>query len=132
MPPRKRRPEELASVVDPTLTDASRESLAEGIRLFNSGSYWHAHEAWEIVWLAMGDGAEDDGEYILRGLIQLAAALHLLEAGRLDGSTSNFRKAREKLGVAGDRFLGIAIPPLLEFIDQQLQQPDPKRKVQAE
>ncbi len=129
MPPRKRRREELTAVVDPLLTPPLEESLAEGIRLFNNGSYWHAHEAWETVWLALGDSPDDDGEYILRGLIQLAAALHLLEAGRLDGSMSNFRKAREKLAVASDRFLGIAIPPLLEFIDAQLEQPNPERRV---
>ncbi|MDB5033780.1 MAG: hypothetical protein JWQ98_1021 [Chlorobi bacterium] len=100
----------------PVLSQQQRSDFDEGRSLFNAGSYWHAHESWERVWLAMGNGDGDDAEIILRGLIQLAAALHLSGIGRMDGSMSNFRKAEEKLAIAPRDFLGIDIPALVGFI----------------
>ena len=104
---------------EPALSDAARACSDEGIVLFNTGRYWRAHEEWERAWLTMPNDAAGDAEIILRGLIQLTAALHLIGAGRLDGAASNLRKAREKLALAPDGFMGIAIPPLVEFIDRQ-------------
>jgi predicted metal-dependent hydrolase len=119
MPPRKRRTDEIEELKEPELTATQREHFAEGIALFNAGRHWHAHEAWEQVWLEMSDGEEDDAEIILRGLIQLAAGLHLLSIGRLDGAASNFRKAYEKLSLAPAEFLKIDMRKLLEFLRQQ-------------
>src|SRR5947209_5417022 len=43
-----------------------------GVRLFNAGYYWEAHEAWEALWHAHGrSGATAD---VLKALIKLAAA----------------------------------------------------------
>ncbi|MCP4174367.1 MAG: DUF309 domain-containing protein [Fuerstiella sp.] len=45
--------------------------IAHGMFLFNLGSYWEAHEAWEHLWMALGrSGSEAD---IVKGLIKLAA-----------------------------------------------------------
>jgi hypothetical protein len=49
----------------------SRE-FHRGIRLFNAGYYWEAHEAWEALWHAAGrTGPTAD---LLKALIKLAAA----------------------------------------------------------
>ncbi|MEP7220285.1 MAG: DUF309 domain-containing protein, partial [Bacteroidota bacterium] len=77
MAPRKRTIEAIATLAEPVLSDQQRGDVDEGRLLFNAGNYWHAHESWERVWLAMGNDVGDDAEIILRGLIQLAAALHL-------------------------------------------------------
>ncbi|MGA7616844.1 MAG: DUF309 domain-containing protein [Thermoanaerobaculia bacterium] len=53
-----------------------------GIELFNSGRYWHAHEAWERLWLV----AEGPRREFLQGLIQLAAACHHVLRGNLRGA----------------------------------------------
>jgi len=47
-------------------------AISEGVRLFDSGAYWHAHEAWERAWRR--ERAAD--RHFLKGLIQFAAALH--------------------------------------------------------
>lgn len=125
MPPRKRTTGEIHNLREPILTSGQRAHLLEGIELFNTGKYWHAHEAWEHAWLAMPDDAGGDAEIILRGLIQLAAAQHLVNERRLDGAASNLRKSREKLVLAPPEFMGIAITPLVAFIDAQAPRLDP-------
>lgn len=57
--------------IDPAHWEDSREYL-HGIRLFNGGYYWEAHEAWEGLWHAAGRrGPIAD---LLKALIKLAAA----------------------------------------------------------
>src|SRR6185312_11521939 len=49
--------------------------LAEGLRLYNSGEYFEAHEAWETVWLA----ATEPQRTFLQALIQITAAFEHLK-----------------------------------------------------
>lgn len=112
-------------IAEPALDAGRARQFREGIELFNAGEHWHAHESWEHVWLGMSDRSEDDGEIVIRGLIQLAAALHLLRIGRLDGAASNFGKAYEKLCLAPPEFLGIETTSLRDFAGQQRRDLDP-------
>lgn len=52
------------------------EEVRAGIRLFNAGDYFEAHEAWEDHW---GKGAPTERAATL-GLIKAAVALHHLAA----------------------------------------------------
>jgi predicted metal-dependent hydrolase len=52
--------------------------IAHGVQLFDQGSYWHAHEAWEHAW--RHERATD--RHFLKGLIQFAAALHHWHRGK--------------------------------------------------
>lgn len=110
--PRKRLPEEIRELQEPPLSASQRQHFLDGIEKFNRQAYWDAHEAWESVWKEM----TDDAEIVLRGLVQLAAALHCVQAGRLDCAKRNFQKAYPKLSVAPDVFLGINIKALRAFI----------------
>lgn len=124
MPPRKRTIGEVGELREPVFTKEQWGSFRRGIKLFNNGQYWHAHEAWEDTWKLMGDGSEDDAEIILRGLIQLAAAMHLRgRTGREAGMQRNFEKALEKLKLTPFSFLGIALGELLRDIEEGLKQP---------
>jgi len=49
--------------------------LAEGLRLYNTGEYFEAHEAWETVWLA----ATEPQRTFLQALIQITAAFEHLK-----------------------------------------------------
>jgi len=118
MAPRKRTIGVIENLCEPELNAAQRRHLREGVELFNAGRYWHAHEAWEQVWLEMPEGRRGDAEIILRALIQLAAALHLQAAGRKEGATSNLRKAREKLAPAPDVLMGIDLAAVRAFADR--------------
>jgi predicted metal-dependent hydrolase len=77
----------------PDLSPSTAEHLRDGIRLFNEGRFWEAHEAWEEAWLA------EDGltRLWLQGLIQLTAAFHKgLRMGHLPGMARLFEQAAEK------------------------------------
>jgi hypothetical protein len=46
--------------------DWTQGALAEGLRRYNTGEYFTAHEAWETVWLE----AHEPDKTFLQGLIQ--------------------------------------------------------------
>jgi hypothetical protein len=54
--------------------DWTQGALADGLRRYNAGEYFTAHEAWETVWL----GANEQDKTFLQGLIQVSAAFHHL------------------------------------------------------
>ena len=55
--------------------DWSEGALAEGLRLYDAGEFFTAHEAWESVWL----GSPEPEKTFLQGLIQVTAAFHHLQ-----------------------------------------------------
>ena len=59
----------------PTKFDWTQGSLAEGLRLYDAGEFFAAHEAWESVWLR----AQEPEKMFLQGLIQVTAAFHHLQ-----------------------------------------------------
>jgi predicted metal-dependent hydrolase len=69
------------------------EQFYEGVRLFNSGAYWHAHEQWEHCWLSV----EGQEALFYQALIQAAAALVKWQQGNLRGLALNWAKSRAKL-----------------------------------
>jgi predicted metal-dependent hydrolase len=55
--------------------DWTEGALAEGLRLYNAGEFFNAHEEWESVWLT----ASEPEKTFLQGLIQVTAAFHHLQ-----------------------------------------------------
>jgi predicted metal-dependent hydrolase len=86
------------------MSEAEKQNYLEGIRLFNAGEFWHAHEQWEICWLA----ASDRESLFYKGIIQAAAALVHWKKGNLRGLRRNWEKSRPKL---------VALPPEVAGID---------------
>ena len=77
--------------------------LREGLRRFNGGRFWDAHESWEEVWLRW----EEPDRRFVQGLIQLAAAWHHVTRGNDRGARRLFEAALEKLRLFPAGFLGI-------------------------
>ena len=71
--------------------------------LFNAHQFWHAHEAWERVWLV----SEGDLRRFLQGLIQLAAAYHHVQRGTFRGGVRLFDAALSKLATYPVHFLSV-------------------------
>jgi hypothetical protein len=80
------------------------DALAEGVTLFNDARFWHAHEAWERLWLV----AAGDEKQFLQGLIQLAAAYHHVQRGTYRGGVRLFDASRTKLAPFAEGHDGIA------------------------
>jgi predicted metal-dependent hydrolase len=79
-------------------------SFEDGVRLFNEREFWHAHEAWEELWLEADD---DDLVLFYQGLIQLAAAYHHMKRGTFSGAVRLFDAATQKLEPFPPDFLGL-------------------------
>jgi predicted metal-dependent hydrolase len=84
--------------------DVRSHAFLEGVRLFNEGHYWHAHEQWEACWLA---SSEPEATFY-KGIIQAAAALVHWQKHNLRGLRRNWAKSRPKL---------VAAMPLVDMLD---------------
>ena len=69
------------------------QSFVVGAGLFNTGSFWEAHEAWEHGWRV----SQEPVTTLYKGLIQTAAALVHWQRGNTRGLERNWYKARPKL-----------------------------------
>lgn len=68
-------------------------AFAHGLKLFNHGYYWEAHEAWEGVWIALGrSGTQAD---FIKGLIKLAACGVKCLEGNETGARRHLQRATE-------------------------------------
>ncbi len=99
---------------EPVMTPENWKDFEKGVQLFNARKFWHAHEAWENVWKRR----PEESRIFFQGLIQLAAAYHLLLVNkRYGGTMQNFAKAEEKLRLFPPQFLRVNVSQVLGFID---------------
>jgi predicted metal-dependent hydrolase len=89
------------------------DAYLEGIRLFNAGEFWHAHEQWEICWRA---AAEPEATFY-KGIIQAAAALVHWHKGNQRGLRRNWEKGRPKLVALPARMQGLDLSALIADMD---------------
>jgi predicted metal-dependent hydrolase len=118
--PRKKKPEEIGTGPHKplSLTVEDWQEVEHGIGLFNAGKFWHAHEAWELVWQRQSA----DERLFFQGLIQLAAAYHHLVTERSrNGYLNNLRKSRAILRVFAPEYIGVRVTPLLGAIEAALE-----------
>lgn len=84
---------------------------------FNSCRFWHAHEAWETIWLEERGSSRE----FLRGLIQLSAAYHHIQQGTLRGAVRLFTAAMRRLAPYQPEHGGIPTAALLEAAGRDLE-----------
>ncbi|MCK6486340.1 MAG: DUF309 domain-containing protein [Phycisphaerae bacterium] len=124
---------------DFTLAD-ERRIYYEGIRLFNAGDFFEAHETWEDAWNGTLDRRR---ERFYRALIQTAVTLELMRRGRAVGVRQVFVSAAELFNGLPDVFMGLdisqhlacvrhAIQPALDDLAARHVQVDPSRFFQIE
>ena len=86
------------------------ELLQFGIRLYNAGYFWHAHEAWEQVWM----DAPRELRAFYQGLIQVTAAFVHLTKGEYPGTVRLLEAGIDKLAAYPGSFMGIELGKLVE------------------
>lgn len=85
-----------------------------GVRLFNSGHYWEAHEAWENEWKPDRKGPD---AAFYKGLIQVAAGcLHYGRHNRR-GAVNKWRGGAGYLRPYLPAHLGVRLDGLVESVD---------------
>lgn len=102
-----------------------------GVDLFNRAYFWEAHEAWEVVWHAVGATAPT-GRFV-QGLIQISASLLRRHVGTPKGAWNLHAKALENLAAIGsgeprhrqlESYMGIALDPWLSGVKLFLGDPN--------
>src|SRR5580698_10908313 len=73
--------------------DWTEGPLAEGLRLYEAGEFFTAHEAWETVWLVLPEPEKT----FLQGLIQVTAAFHHLQRNNTLGTARLLQGALGRL-----------------------------------
>jgi predicted metal-dependent hydrolase len=97
-----------------SMSEANHQHYLEGIRLFNAGEFWHAHEQWEICWL---DSVEPESLFY-KGIIQAAAALVHWKKQNPRGLHRNWEKSRPKLAALPAQMKGIDLRALIADMDR--------------
>jgi uncharacterized protein len=92
--------------------DWTQGALAEGLRLYDAGEFFAAHEAWESVWLA----AQEPEKTFLQGLIQVTAAFHHWRRKNCLGTERLLRAALRRLERYPACFGGISVDLLRDDI----------------
>jgi predicted metal-dependent hydrolase len=92
--------------------DWAEGALAVGLRHYNAGEFFAAHEAWESVWLT----APRPEKLFLQGLIQVTVAFHHLQRSNLLGATRLLTAALRKLEPYPPNFGGINVTLLRDDI----------------
>jgi predicted metal-dependent hydrolase len=90
--------------------------LADGMALFDSGSYLEAHEEFEKLWLA-NEAADAD---FFKGLVQAAMCLHHFRRGNLEGARKHYSGHRRCLAPFLPNHRGIDLLAFLEAMQRAL------------
>jgi mutator protein MutT len=106
---------ELSRVYPETLFDTTAHppEYLEGVRLFNAGEYFEAHEVWEVLW----HEKEGEEKLFLQSLIQAAVALRHHQTSNLPGLKALTAKATEKWGQLPELYWGLDLKTLREGLE---------------
>ena len=93
------------------------ERLYEGIREFNQGRYFEAHDILEDLW----QGYREPDRVFLQALIHSAVGLYHLENDKLKGARSQLSKACSKMEPYRPEYRGIGVAILYEALKDHLE-----------
>jgi hypothetical protein len=96
------------------------EQFHEGLRLFNDGYYWEAHEIWEEVWRE----EENDAKTFTQAFVQLASANSFVKTAKLTSAKYLFEKALEKFRQFENLECDIEVQGLIGDIERVLERID--------
>lgn len=97
--------------------DWTQGDLAEGLRRYDAGEFFAAHEFWEIVWLA----APEPDKKFLQALIQVTAALHHVQRNNYIGAERLLHAALRKLEPFPPSYARLSVALLRNDIRDTLQ-----------
>ena len=105
----------MANTLKPT---EEKRIYFEGLRLFNRGEFFEAHEVWEEIWSQVPDPRR---ERFYQGIIQAAVTLELLRRGKAVGVRKVFVSCKTLLETLPSPFMGLDIGGFLERLRHAIQ-----------
>ena len=94
----------------PSKSDPLHPKAREGIKLFNVGKYYEAHESLEEAWMETGSPER----ILYQGILQIGLAYFQITRGNYRGALKMFRRGHRNLAPLGDTLLGIDLTQLRE------------------
>lgn len=91
----------------------AQDPVADGIRLFNEGYFFEAHEVLEDAW-HVERGAS---RRFLQGLIQVCAGFHHFQNGNPSGAVGLLARGADKIREYPPEYLGVDAEDLLREVD---------------
>ena len=86
------------------------QQLQEGVRLFNEGAFFEAHEVFEDLWLG---AAPEDRKNLFKGLVQVCAALIQHSRNQPEGAIRLMARSLERLEASEAASAGFDLPRLI-------------------
>ena len=90
----------------------------DGIRLFNAGQYWRAHEALEAAWREEPGAVRD----LYRGILQAGVVYLHIERGNLPGALKVYHRCRRWLALYPDVCRGVDVAKLRLDLDHAVEE----------
>ncbi len=88
--------------------------ILKGIKIFNDGDYFAAHDFFEVLW----HFAESKNRNLFQGLTQLSVSCFHFVSGNLSGSLSQLEKAEAKLSFYFPDYMEINLTQLSSDIKE--------------
>jgi predicted metal-dependent hydrolase len=98
----------VAALVVVVPVEAGKFILCEGVRLFNDGSFFEAHDYFEEMWMR----ANSENRQFYQGLVQISVGYYHLVCKNYEGAVSQLTKGNEKLEHFPNNFANL---DLLQF-----------------
>jgi len=90
--------------------------FGEGLKNFNTGYYWEAHEIWEESWREQDSEAKE----FAQSFVQVSCGYSFLKQGKLGSAKYVFEKAVERLRQFEYLECGVEITPLIQQLERLL------------
>jgi predicted metal-dependent hydrolase len=103
------------------------ERLDLGLREFNEGRYFEAHDILEDLW----QGYREPDRVLLQALIHAAVGFYHLENGNFKGSRSQLWKACTKMNAYLPAYWGLLLGPLHSSLQKQIDMIDERWQPEA-
>ena len=97
----------------------NNERFAEGIKLFNKGYFWEAHEAWEEVWREQEEG---EAKTFAQVFVQMASGYNFLKTSKMTTALYLFEKAVTNLQTFEHLRSTVNLAVLREDLENTLEQ----------
>jgi predicted metal-dependent hydrolase len=96
------------AALEQTCQASLSEMALRGLRLYNQGEYFEAHEALEAAWRQ----DQTPGRELYQGILQVGIACLQIERGNYNGALKMFLRARQWLDPLPDRCRGVEVAQL--------------------
>lgn len=111
--------------------DPLHPEARKGIKLFNLGEFYEAHEPLELAWMKTSSPERD----LYQGILQIGLAYYQISKDNYRGAVKMFNRGQQNLKPLGDTMLGVNIRQLrneAKIVEETIRQLGPRRLLELD